>query len=643
MEQSKTNLFVYGSLRDPQIFKSVCGLTFCYADKAQQEDELIAEPAFLPNHRRVSPDNVYYYAVEDPSSRIEGYLIHDVPLAALAEIDWYEGKRYKRQTVEVYTADKPAKAIAYCARVETMKEDFGDRWHVNLIQELWLRKRIEELIEKSTRPGDKTEDADLERRAHRQLLGTTERDLVISQHRHDTFSDFYIGQEINQPRPSIIPIRKDPAVRPYITSYLDLLVRYVLLNEFEEKIREKYRYQIDHIRTSQRYYWRSISLLAALRMLNASREAVDVIVQRCIETRDFSKHDLIDYVKYAIKAADGIFDARIAKNQLELIRYSAQPGLMPLGAELELSNVGAKAVENESDMEWGQDHDYDDFRYFYDFYLDVLSWKMGGCVDDHTGQTSRGRRKGFLEFAPGRLNISAEISRPATSDPWVLNQLITNIVQFHDVAPHSLHLSFQMRRSQIGKQKILPLGFIKCMLILGGGLEHTTGGNIWVSRVGRDEITQYRPKEELAFSLTSKRKWFLGKGDLGEITPKHAISNVYQYKFVRLERRANYEPLILCLKGLQLSYNPADYLTREQLITNPKLRRDYRRLRRWASKPTPISHATINKFLAAVQHGLSKEGHGRAVHKPHYINWALNAVSVQLRLFNQTIRNKAGS
>ena len=46
-----------------------------------------------------------------------------------------------------------------------MKKHFGDRYHVNLIHELWLRKRIEQFIEKSTRPGEHTLDADIERRA----------------------------------------------------------------------------------------------------------------------------------------------------------------------------------------------------------------------------------------------------------------------------------------------------------------------------------------------------------------------------------------------------------------------------------------------------------------------------------------------
>ena len=74
--------------------KSVCGLSFSLKPSHTDEEILFAELALLPGYRRVSPDNVYYYAVVDINSKIEGFVIYDVPLAALKEIDRYEGKRY---------------------------------------------------------------------------------------------------------------------------------------------------------------------------------------------------------------------------------------------------------------------------------------------------------------------------------------------------------------------------------------------------------------------------------------------------------------------------------------------------------------------------------------------------------------------
>ena len=53
----KVNLFIYGSLKDPEIFDSVSGLSFTRKKGKVDEQTLYAEPAFLPGYRKVSPDN----------------------------------------------------------------------------------------------------------------------------------------------------------------------------------------------------------------------------------------------------------------------------------------------------------------------------------------------------------------------------------------------------------------------------------------------------------------------------------------------------------------------------------------------------------------------------------------------------------
>jgi len=631
-------LFIYGSLRDRKIFRSVSGLSFTRKPSKVDDKTLFAEPALLPGYRKVTPDNVYFYAVADQSSRIDGFVIYDVPAWAMVEIDGYEGKRYDRETVQVNTAKGLIEAQAYLTTRESMKKHFGDRFHVNLIHELWLRKRIEKFMRKHTRPGEQSTDAELERRAHRELLATTERDLVISHYRADAFSDYYLEHELDRPRPSIKHLYDDPQAQPFIENYLALVVRQVLLNQLDERIQSRYRFELEHMRTSERYFKRSVSLLIALQMINANSPEVDLIIKKSLETTPYDRHDLIDYVKYAVRAARSLFHARVVRAHLEHIRSSFQPGLVPLGTEIELSNLGSAAVEPQRSIRKASDPIYDGFRYFHDFGLDVLSWKLGGYIDDHTGSTDRARRSGFLELAPGRLNIAGELSRPATADPWLLNQLIHEIATFYDVRPHSLHLSFQLRKNQIGNQKILPLGFVKCLLVLGGGPEQRDTGRLWVSRMGYDEITQREYGEELVFARTSKRRWYLGEDEIADKPPAQATTYVQQYKFIRLEKRANYEPLILCLKGLQLAYNPADYLSAEQLKESRELRRQYAELKKWAAAPTEISPQMISKFLNTVQDGLMNEGHRRPAHKLHYIDWALSALDVQLRMFNKQLK-----
>lgn len=641
--KNKVNLFIYGSLRDRRIFKSVSGLNVTRKPSKTDNKTLFAEPAFLPRYRKVSPDNVYFYAVAAPSSRIEGFVIYDVPAPAMMEIDKYEGKRYNRETVYINTAKGRVKAQAYLVSHESMKKHFGDRFHVNLIHELWLRKRIEKFIKKHTRPGEYTTDAQLERQAHRELLATTERDLVISHYRTDAVSDYYLEHELDRPRPSIKHLYEDPQAQPFIKNYLTLVIKQVLLSQLEERIRSRYRFELEHMRTSERYFKRSISILIALQMINANSPEVDLIIEQSLRTMPYDKYDLIDYVKYAVRAAESIFDSRVAYSHLERIRASFQPGLIPLGAEIELSNLGSAAVKPQVNSQKKSDPVYDGFRFFHDFWLDVLSWKLGGYIDDHSGSTERTRRQGFLELAPGRLNISSELSRPATADPWLLNQLIHEITKFYKVAPHSLHLSFQLRKNLIGSQKVLPLDFIKCLLALGGGLQQKKDGKLWISRIGYKEIIQRDNGEELVFARTSKRRWYLGADDIADKPPVQATTFVQQYKFIRLDSQTNFEPLILCLKGLQLSFNPGEYLTAEQLKRSKKLRQDYEDLKKWALEPAEIDTQIIGKFIDTVKDGLVNERHHRPAHQLHYIDWALNAIDANLQMFNKRIKKSLGA
>jgi gamma-glutamylcyclotransferase (GGCT)/AIG2-like uncharacterized protein YtfP len=641
MATAKANLFVYGSLRDRSVFKSVSGYSFTLKASRAGGRILFAELALLSHHRKVSPDNVYYYAVRDDASRIDGYVIHDVPAEALAEVDRYEGKRYRRQTVTANTADGPVKAYSYLVSRESMKKYFGDRFHVNLIHELWLRKRIDKFLKKLTRPGERTLDAELERQAERELLATTERDLIITHYHSDAVSDFFLEHELKRPRPSIRDMYSDEQAAPFIDNYLDMVVKHVLLSQLEERIYSRYRFELDHMRSSQRYYGRSISLLVAMQMINVNGPGVDMIIRQRRQSLPYKDHDLIDYVKYGVRAARTLFDHRVVRSHLQRVRANMHPGITPLGAEVELSDLGFAAVEPQRSHYRRFDPKYDGFRYFYDFKLDVLSWKQGGYIDDHSGSTEPARRSGFLELAPGRLNIEGEVSRPATADPWLLNQLITAIMSFYDVRPHSLHLSLQLRRRQVGAQQVLPLDFAKCLLALGGDLSADETGQLRIGRMQYDEIMLRTRGEEFVFARTDRRTWYMGEDELANKAPRQATAYVQQYKFIRLKKQMNYEPLILCLKGLQFSCNPGDYLTAEQLRSSAKLADEYEQLKAWSYQPSVIDTKTISEFLSAVRDGLMSEGHSEPAHKLHYINWAMSALEMQLRTFNQAVEKQA--
>ena len=634
IDKKTVNLFVYGSLREPSIFESVCGYSFSLKpSKLKPRNILRAELAMLPGFRRVSPDNVYYYAIPDAATKLQGFVIYDVPPSAMRVIDTYEGKFYAYETVVVNTAEGPTEAMAYLASPKSMRQRFGDRFHVNLIHELWLRKRIEKFFHRKTRPGEKSIDADIERHARRELLGTTERDLVISHLGQDAVSDYFLEHELDRPCPSFKHLQGKEEAEPYFENYLALLIKQALLNHLEAMIHGRFRFELDRFSPNQRYYTRNLSLLVALRIINSNHRSVDLILQRGLETMPAgSSFDLIDYVKYAVSAAENAFDPRMLKTDLQIIRNNLQPGLTPMGTEVELSNVGYRAIHKSIA---NQDPLFDGFRFFRDFGMDILGWKLGGYIDDHSGIHAKDNR-GFLELAPGRLNTLGEISKPVTSDPWVLNQMIREITSFYPVKPHSLHLSFQIRRKQIGKQTVLPLSFVKCLFVLGGGTESTRSGKLWVSRLFNEEIERNQYGEELMFARTSKRRHRM-TDDPFDIRQSRKTVWIQQYKFIRLEKRANYEPLIMALKGIQISMNPGDYLTTEQLASSRRLRNDYEELKEWAANPTPIARTTKRRFLDAIYDGLMNEAHNKPYHKLHYIDWALGAIDLQIRLFNQRI------
>ncbi len=138
-------------------------------------------------------------------------------------------------------------------------------------------------LKKRIRPGDRSIDAESERRADRELLATTESDLVISHYRSDAVSDYYLEHELDRPRQSIRHLYNEPQAVPFIKNYLALVVKQVLLNQLDEQIQTQYRFELEHMRNSKRYFSRSVSLLAAMQIINSNYVAVDMILRECLK------------------------------------------------------------------------------------------------------------------------------------------------------------------------------------------------------------------------------------------------------------------------------------------------------------------------------------------------------------------------
>ena len=273
-----------------------------------------------------------------------------------------------------------------------------------------------------------------------------------------------------------------------------------------------------------------------------------------------------------------------------------------MGLEIQLHTIEPgdihRAVENADPI-------FDAFHYFNDFAMEILGWKMGSHADI---------RQGFLDLAPGRLSPSGDIARPVTADPWILNQIIREITSFFPVRPHALHLSFQLRRNQIGRKRVLQLNIAQCLLALGGGFALDRDGQA-------PRFAQTRNYQTHLFATEDLNKPVF----------------VHQYRLTRLEKQADYEPLIMALKGIQVAMNPADTLTAEHLAANSELRDEYEAQKDWTTHPTPIDSTTKKDFLDTVRDGLMHEAHRKPYHQPPYIDRILMAIDSQIRLFNQRI------
>ena len=307
---------------------------------------------------------------------------------------------------------------------------------------------------------------------------------------------------------------------------------------------------------------------------------------------------------------------------------------MPLGAELEFSNIGHQVILDPQGQAL-RDTQFDGFLYFLDFGLDILTWKLGGHIDDHHDKVSANARRGFFEIAVGNVSLRENLSKPITSDPWVLNQMIHEIRRFYPIAPHSVHLSLQLRGGHKPVQdRMLPMGVMKCLFAIGGDAGPDDAGRLKIRRLsGGDIISGEATAPHLLFSEVRKRfsrQDVLSLGGVNHVPGRF----VQQYRFARLSGEVNYEPLVLALKGLQIALAPGTFLTPAQYQASKKHREAFDELAAWGQAPGPIPTEEVESFLGYVQDGLMNERHKRPVHNPAYIAWAVGKLRTSLDRFN---------
>ncbi len=639
---STFNLFVYGTLVSPAVFQTVLGKRLVtHADQADGKTIFHAVRAYLNGYKKISPDNTYMYAVADKGHRMSGYLICDLPVSCLPALKHYEGRNYSRKTVNVETKFGREKAMVFVGNLKQLEHSFGYEFRDSLKQEILLEKKIDAVIRETEEEQLHTNE-DLTRRAVTELSGTRIRDIIRHHFASGGISDYVIRHSLkDQPIPDYSRIRNEPALAMLAANYLRMVIRQVIFNQFEEKIRREFRFELDHLPQSEAIYERVISSLVALRILNRNRTTLDVVVADSLGDLDFKSGHLVDYVRRAIVAADALYDPKPIQAHLDFVRAHMGFGHIPMGAELEFSNIGHSVIQDRDGAALS-DWVYDGFLYFYDFGLDRLTWKLGGHIDNHREKAPGLPRRGFFEVALGNLSIEANISKPITRDPWVLNQLIHQTRDFYDIQPHSIHLSMQLRHQRLpNKNRLLPLPVLKCLFAIGGDPTCDEKGVMHIKRLRPGEILQCGPKPGILFSEISLRR--SGEAENPYLPSGHGQEGLFvqQFRFMRLSKHLNYEAIIMGLKGIQLSLRPGTLLTPMQYHKLPRHREIFNELLAWGEHPTAISRQDIDGFLSHVQEGLMTERRGKPAHNQAYIAWSISQLSEMIRRFNELLENHA--
>ncbi|MBW1645191.1 MAG: hypothetical protein JRJ56_02525 [Deltaproteobacteria bacterium] len=325
--------------------------------------------------------------------------------------------------------------------------------------------------------------------------------------------------------------------------------------------------------------------LIVMSWMNRCRSQWSALLDREIgRVIEEGERHLYAYCLLAYDVARRVFSPVQLEDDITACRQQARPGRTPLGVEMEFSNLGRYATIEKFGRRAEKNDPFRNMVYYSAFFLDDLTWRLGGYVDTHV----RGRRLftltrfgGFYEYSLVRVDYPRMYSLPLTTDPGIANAIIRETINFVDeIKPHSLHINIELH----GLGEVRPeLNDYLCLLMLGGDLGRDEQGRFVERRLANNElrgVIQHRKH----LSLFEQRK-----------------KEVIEYSFMRLwapaARDYDYFPLIMALKGFQFGYN-LDLSCRDQV----------QGMLYWAQSPRPLPPAAIDRFVAIVSKGLRREG-----------------------------------
>jgi hypothetical protein len=556
-----------------------------------------------------------------PGAHVEGFLAPGLDDATLARLDQYEneGELYLRRQVTVRTANGPREAFTYVAGPRILATALRD---VEISERVtaFIRWRIEGAIAAGV-PA-RSGIYELKLRARGELLGAAINELVHDHFEQPGLPEFLLKYRLAESKlPSMKWIEGEQAAQKYARNYLRLLLKTIIFNQLEERVGREFR---EVARVADTYYEHAVSALAALQFVGDNLGPISELLESMAVTEYDASLEYEDYAVAAIFVADELYRRERLVPYIERIRERMSGGGVPLGCELEFSQLGPHVIGAGPD----DDSQFDGFYYFDDFDLGSRLWKLGGHVDNHKVLTrDRGRVRGFLEFALGRLKILGDLSKPVTADPVILSDLANAAVTFAQIRPHSLHISLQLEKGRAPGEPP-SLDDLLCLLILGGDVNIADDGILRERRLYRREI--YNKYTGLDFSRYNKHR----------VHADSSPADVIEYQFPRLFYEHSYVDVMMALKGFQLAGNPAPLdLSPDSphLAYNRSLESG---LLRWAEEPYALTLQAVNRFLGRVEEGLAYETAILDGHDAAFCQRWLDSIERKLKSYNAYISGK---
>nr|WP_320048733.1 hypothetical protein [uncultured Desulfuromonas sp.] len=357
-----------------------------------------------------------------------------------------------------------------------------------------------------------------------------------------------------------------------------MIFRHYILGFLVQRLRKQYG---DQLPAEQGCYPDAPLVLAALEWLVAHESLVDALVAEQVEQvlEEGSRHLYLYCLRAYVLVRAWARDDELVQ-AVEQTLACRCGGSIALGAELEFSNLGHRAAFEHSFGRHYQDPLFHNFIYFHHFYLEDITWRLGGYLDHHV----RLRRYlpvpwigGFFEYNLVRMDYPRNFSMPLTRDAGFLARYIQRVMDFnHHVAPHSLHLNVECVDTE--SLRVPEFGDYLCLLLLGGDLVVTDDGQVQERRFARNELIKMIQQRD-HLSLFDDRR--------------HRVS---EFAFLRLKRDRSHEDwqtMILVLTG----FNRVSDLERYCLEALGELLH-------WAHRPIPVEQEQIEVFLGKVEAGL---------------------------------------